>query len=204
MLLSFLMPNRLRALGQSVDHDIEGGRLDAGLQSIRGNPALAQREVVREDLDAGLRANIGERLQAAGKYLPKEEVFLANYSDGLTNLHFPTYIDFARQRNKIATFISVRPNVSYHFVKADAHGLVTDIEDVRQSGVRINGGFFVLSPRVIDYIDGDDTVFERAPLGADAEWTEASDRTCRTFTGAGNGPEAAHEFPDPALFVRYG
>jgi glucose-1-phosphate cytidylyltransferase len=111
--------------------------------------------------DTGLRSNIGERLQAVQKYLTNEEVFLANYSDGLTDLHLPTYIDFAQLRNKVATFISVRPNVSYHFAKTDSNGLVTDIEDVKKSGVRINGGFFVLKKDIFHYMrSGEELVIE--------------------------------------------
>jgi glucose-1-phosphate cytidylyltransferase len=111
--------------------------------------------------DTGLRSNIGERLQAVEKYVAKEDVFLANYSDGLTDLHLPTYMDFARRCNRVATFVSVRPNVSYHFAKADASGLVTDIEEVKESGVRINGGFFVLKKEIFRYMKpGEELVIE--------------------------------------------
>jgi len=98
---------------------------------------------------------------AVEKYVAKEDVFLANYSDGLTDLHLPTYMDFARRCNRVATFVSVRPNVSYHFAKADASGLVTDIEEVKESGVRINGGFFVLKKEIFRYMKpGEELVIE--------------------------------------------
>jgi glucose-1-phosphate cytidylyltransferase len=111
--------------------------------------------------DTGLRSNIGQRLKAVEKYLASEEIFLANYSDGLTDLDFPRYFDFARQRNKIATFLSVKPNLSYHFAKTDHDGLVTGIEEAKQSGIRINAGFFVLKRDIFKYMEpGDELVIE--------------------------------------------
>jgi glucose-1-phosphate cytidylyltransferase len=88
--------------------------------------------------DTGLRANIGQRLKAIEKYLAKEEIFVADYSDDLTDLDFPRHLEFARQRNKIATFLSVKPNLSYHFAKTDPDGLVTGNQEAKQSGIRIN------------------------------------------------------------------
>src|SRR5687768_1501893 len=55
--------------------------------------------------DTGLTSNIGQRLKAVQKYLEGEEVFLANYSDGLTDLDLPTLIQYSRQHDKIATFV---------------------------------------------------------------------------------------------------
>jgi glucose-1-phosphate cytidylyltransferase len=111
--------------------------------------------------DTGLRANIGQRLKGVEKYLTNEEIFLANYSDGLTDLDFPRYLDFACQRNKIATFLSVKPNLSYHFAQTDPDGLVTGIEEAQQSGIRINAGFFVLKREIFKYIQpGDELVIE--------------------------------------------
>jgi glucose-1-phosphate cytidylyltransferase len=111
--------------------------------------------------DTGLRSNIGQRLKAVEKYLAGEEMFLANYSDGLTDLDFPRYLDFACQRNKIATFLSVKPNLSYHFARTHSDGLVTGIEDAKRAGIRINAGFFVLKREIFKYIEpGEELVIE--------------------------------------------
>jgi glucose-1-phosphate cytidylyltransferase len=111
--------------------------------------------------DTGLRSNIGQRLLAVEKYVGDEEVFLANYSDGLTDLNFPSYLNFAQKLDKIATFVSVKPNLSYHVARTDSHGLVTDIEDVTQSGIRINAGFFVLKRNIFRYMKpGEELVIE--------------------------------------------
>ena len=111
--------------------------------------------------DTGMRSNIGERLLAVQKYLAKEEVFLANYSDGLTDLDFSGYLDYARQHDKIATFLSVKPNLSYHVAATDSNGLVTSITELTQSGIRINAGFFVLKSDIFRHIrPGEELVIE--------------------------------------------
>ena len=111
--------------------------------------------------DTGLSSNIGQRLQAVEKYLSGEETFLANYSDGLTDLCLPTYLDFARRQDKIATFLSVKPNLSYHIAHTDADGVVTSIKELTHSGVRINAGFFVLKREIFRYMQpGDELVVQ--------------------------------------------
>src|SRR5262245_10626835 len=111
--------------------------------------------------DTGLRSNIGQRLLAVEKYLGDAEMFLANYSDGLTDLDLRSYLDFARRLDKIATFVSVKPNLSYHVAKTNADGLVTGIEEVKQSGLRINAGFFVFKRDIFRYmLPGDELVIE--------------------------------------------
>jgi glucose-1-phosphate cytidylyltransferase len=102
--------------------------------------------------DTGLRSNIGQRLLAVEKYLEGEEVFLANYSDGLTDLDFSSYLEYALNWDRIATFLSVKPNLSYHVASTDADGLVTGIKEVTQSGMRINAGFFTLKSDIFRYM----------------------------------------------------
>jgi len=111
--------------------------------------------------DTGLRSNVGQRLLAVEKYLADEELFLANYTDGLTDLDLPRYLDFARQRNRIATFLSVRPNLSYHVAETGDDGLVTSIKELTRSGIRINAGFFVLKQEIFRYMrPGEELVIE--------------------------------------------
>ena len=112
--------------------------------------------------ETGLRSNIGQRLAAVEKYVADEELFLANYTDGLTDLHLPTYLKYARQQDKIATFLSVKPNLSYHVVtQTGPDGLVTGIKELTQSGIRINAGLFVLKRDIFRYIrSGEELVIE--------------------------------------------
>ena len=111
--------------------------------------------------DTGLRSNIGQRLAAVEKYVADEEVFLANYSDGLTDLDLPSYLEYARRLDRIATFLSVKPNLSYHIAQTGADGVVTGISELRRSSIRINGGFFVLKRDIFKYLrPGEELVVE--------------------------------------------
>ena len=112
-------------------------------------------------VDAGLHANIGQRLVAARKYVEDEEQFLANYSDGVTDLHLPTMIDAFQASGKVASFLAVRPSQSFHLVEVEANGDVTSIRPVSESNLLINGGFFALRREIFDYIEpGEELVFE--------------------------------------------
>jgi glucose-1-phosphate cytidylyltransferase len=111
--------------------------------------------------DTGATSNIGERLKAVEKYLNGEEVFMANYSDGLTDLHLPNHLDHFYQRDRVATMLWVKPNVSFHFIAANGDGIVREISDARRSQVRINGGYFVFKKEVFKYIrDGEELLKE--------------------------------------------
>jgi len=114
-------------------------------------------------VDTGLNSNIGERLKRVQEHLEGEEVFLANYSDGLTDLPFDDYLSFALGQDKVACFVSVKPATSFHVVQSTADGIVTDIEPVSES-MRINCGYFVLKQEIFDYMEpGDELVV--APFG---------------------------------------
>jgi glucose-1-phosphate cytidylyltransferase len=112
-------------------------------------------------VDTGLNANIGERLWAVRRYLENEEMFLANYSDGLTDLQLPGYIDTFARSGCVAQLLSVPAPHAFHIIEADSDSLVRDIVGVSQSSVRINGGFFVLRPEIFDYMrPGEELVIE--------------------------------------------
>lgn len=114
--------------------------------------------------DTGLRSNIGQRLAAVEKYVGNEKVFLANYTDGLTDLNLPTYLEHARRLDKIATFLSVKPNLSYHIAETGADGVVTRISELKRANIRINAGLFVLKKDIFKYIQpGEELVIE--PFG---------------------------------------
>jgi glucose-1-phosphate cytidylyltransferase len=111
--------------------------------------------------DTGATATIGQRLKAAEKYLDGDDVFLANYSDGLTDLHLPGLLDHSRRHDKIANFVSARPNLSYHMVSSGPDGLVNEIKPITEANIRINGGYFVFRREIFDFIrDGEDLVQE--------------------------------------------
>jgi len=110
-------------------------------------------------VDTGANANIGQRLKAVEPYLAGEDAFFANYSDGLTDLALPAQLDHFRRHARIASFLCVQPHLSYHFVVSRNGGQVTSIQDVAQTGLRINGGFFILRTEIFDYLrQGEDLV----------------------------------------------
>lgn len=106
--------------------------------------------------DTGINSNIGQRLKAVEKYLEGEQEFLANYSDGLTDLPLPQQLEHFHRQDKIASFLCVRPNLSYHLVSLQEGqaNLVLGIHAINNGSVRINGGFFIFKKRIFDYIRG--------------------------------------------------
>jgi glucose-1-phosphate cytidylyltransferase len=112
-------------------------------------------------VDTGLNANVGQRLKAVERHLEGQDVFLANYTDVLSDVPLPDLIQFFTKHDKISSFICVPPTQSFHLVKLINGGLVSSIKHVSQAGVRINGGFFVFKKQIFDYIkNGEELVYE--------------------------------------------
>lgn len=111
-------------------------------------------------VDTGLNSNIGQRLRAVRKHLEGEEVFMANYADGLTDLHLPDLIRHFRERNKTAIFVAVKPKYSFHVVSIKDEDRVSGIQHLTNSGIWINGGFFVFKKEIFDYFSGDEELVE--------------------------------------------
>jgi glucose-1-phosphate cytidylyltransferase len=111
--------------------------------------------------DTGVNTTIGGRLKAAEKYLGDDQYFMANYCDGLSDLHLPTLLEYFQQRSKIASFVCVKPNLSYHAVTVAADGRVNEIKAITETDLRINGGYFFFKRDIFRYIrDGEDLVQE--------------------------------------------
>jgi glucose-1-phosphate cytidylyltransferase len=112
-------------------------------------------------VDTGLKSNIGQRLKAVEKYLEGEDVFLANYSDGLTDLPLPEYLDHFCKSGKIASFLAVQPSQSFHVVKVGEGNIVSSIRPVAQSDLWINGGYFIFRKEIFKYMHaGEELVLE--------------------------------------------
>jgi glucose-1-phosphate cytidylyltransferase len=112
-------------------------------------------------VDTGLNSNIGQRLVAVKPYLEGEEVFLANYADGLSDLNLDDYLDNFQRRDRIASFLAVQPSQSFHVVSLGENSLVQTIESVGNSDLWINGGFFALRQEIFDYVkNGEELVLE--------------------------------------------
>jgi len=87
-------------------------------------------------------------------------VFLANYTDGLSDVDLNALIEKFLRSKKLACFVSVKPRASFHMITADEDGIVKSIEHIAKSGARINGGFFVLRREIFQYMEPGDELVE--------------------------------------------
>ncbi len=112
-------------------------------------------------VDTGLHSNIGQRLKAVEKYLKGEKIFLANYSDGLSDLPLKKTIEQFKQSKNIANFLCIKPTYSFHVVKVSKDNSVKGIKHIGQSGIRINGGFFIFRNEIFNYLkEGEELINE--------------------------------------------
>lgn len=115
-------------------------------------------------IDTGLNTMTGGRIKRAAKYIGNEP-FLLTYGDGLCNVNIADTVRFHRQHGKLVTMTSVQPEGRFGALSIDHNDAVNSfLEKPKGDGAWINGGFFVCEPKVIDYIEGDQTVFEQGPL----------------------------------------
>ena len=112
-------------------------------------------------VDTGLQTSIGQRLKRVQNMVQNEELFLANYSDGLTNLPLPGMIEAFKKSGKVAAFVCAPPSQTFHVVNLNGGNHVVSILPVRESGMLINGGYFIFRKEVFDYIgEGEDLIAE--------------------------------------------
>ncbi len=104
-------------------------------------------------VDTGLKSNIGKRLKLVEKYLKDEEVFLANYSDGLTDMPLPSMIDHFLATDKVGSFLCTAPSQTFHVVTLGEGDRVENIKYVRDAGILVNAGYFVFRKSIFDYIN---------------------------------------------------
>jgi glucose-1-phosphate cytidylyltransferase len=111
-------------------------------------------------IDTGFNANVGQRLKAVESYLEGESVFLANYSDGLTDLRLSDYVGHFLARDKIGSFLAVRPPYTSHIVSFE-DDVVTGVGPISKAGLSINGGFFIFRTEIFEYMnEGEELVDE--------------------------------------------
>jgi glucose-1-phosphate cytidylyltransferase len=112
-------------------------------------------------VDTGLNSNVGTRLKAVERHLEGEEMFLANYSDGLSDFPLAPHVDqFKNTPKAIGSFITVRPSQSFHGVHVDDQGYVDGIQHVRKTDYWINGGFFIFRREIFDYMKAGEEMVE--------------------------------------------
>ena len=113
--------------------------------------------------DTGMETQTGGRIRRVRDYIG-DETFCMTYGDAVTNLDIRRVIDFHLSHGKMATVTSVRPIARFGSIELDGN-LVSHFEEKSpEEGGWVSGGYFVLSPDVFDLIDGDDVVWEHAPM----------------------------------------
>lgn len=120
-------------------------------------------------VDTGETSLTGGRLKRVASYLKDEEAFCFTYGDGLCDVDIGATIRFHKQHGRLATVTAVRPPARFGALKLDGNTVNGFIEKPEGEGGFINGGFFVLSPRVIDRIEDDNSSWEGEPLTGLAE-----------------------------------
>jgi len=112
-------------------------------------------------VDTGASSNIGERLWRTRPYLEGEEMFMANYSDGVTDLKLDQYVEGFERKDKVASFVAVQPPGSYHVVRFGEEEQVSGIQPITDTGAWINGGYFIFKKDIFNYMrPGEELVYE--------------------------------------------
>jgi glucose-1-phosphate cytidylyltransferase len=112
-------------------------------------------------VETGINTNVGGRLKAVEPYLQGEEMFLANYGDGLSDVPLPAMVETFRESSAVASLLLVQPTASFDIVHAESGGIVREIYPLTGSDIWINGGFFVMRQEVLRYIQpGEELVRE--------------------------------------------
>ena len=131
-------------------------------------------------VDTGLDSMTGGRIRRVAPYIGDED-FCLTYGDGVGNVDVAAAIAYHKSHGKLATVTSIQPRDRFGLLSVADEGVVEGfVEKPRSNGRWVNAGYFVLSPKVIDYIEGDDTIWERKPMEA-----LAKDKELRAFAHGG-------------------
>lgn len=120
-------------------------------------------------VDTGEHTMTGGRLKRVAEYLKDEEAFCFTYGDGVGNINIKALVEFHKNHGKLATLTATYPPGRFGAINLQGDLITSFQEKPKGDGAMINGGFFVLSPEVIDRIESDSTVWEQEPLNQLAE-----------------------------------
>lgn len=115
-------------------------------------------------LDTGEDTMTGGRLKRVAEYLKNEKFFCFTYGDGVSDVNISEEIAFHKRHGKLATILAVQPPGRYGALQLEGNRVAGFSEKPRGDGALINGGFFVLSPKCLDLIVGDHSIWEGEPL----------------------------------------
>ena len=116
-----------------------------------------------ELIDTGMRSQTGGRIKRLAPYMG-DETFMLTWGDGVSDVRIPDLLNFHRSHGKLATLTAVRPPARYGHLQFEGDRVAEFSEKPQTGEGWINGAFFVLEPAIFDYIEGDDTQWEKEPL----------------------------------------
>ena len=143
-------------------------QLRSNLTVRLGTGQLEVHDGGREDwtlhlVDTGLQTQTGGRIKRLQPWV-RDEAFMMTYGDGVADIDVRKLVAFHREHRKLATITAVRPPARFGGLDFEGVRVTRFVEKPQIGEGWINGGFFVFEPQVMDYIAGDDTIFEREPL----------------------------------------
>jgi len=115
-------------------------------------------------VDTGLNSFTGGRLRRVADYVRNEDLFCFTYGDGVSDVDIGATIEFHKFHGKAATLTATFPPGRFGALDIQGRQVMQFTEKPKGDGALINGGFFVLSPKVFEYLEGDSTVWEQEPL----------------------------------------
>jgi glucose-1-phosphate cytidylyltransferase len=115
-------------------------------------------------IDTGETTMTGGRLKMVGEYIKDEDFFFFTYGDGLSDINIAKQIDFHKKHGKMATISAVSPPGRFGAMEITDNSVTGFLEKPKGDGGLINGGYFILSPEVLKYINDDSTVWEEEPM----------------------------------------
>jgi glucose-1-phosphate cytidylyltransferase len=147
-----------------VDYSSLNGNLRIGMRNGEVSVHAARRPDWTVDLvDTGQETLTGGRIKRLAPYLG-DSTFMLTWGDGVSNVDLRRLLEFHRSHGKLATITTVRPPARYGRLRIEGDQVVEFAEKPQMEEGWINGAFFILEPEVLEFIDGDDTMFEHAPL----------------------------------------
>ena len=150
--------------------------MSTGEMKVHNNSSEAWKVTL---LDTGIDSMTGGRIKKAKDYI-NNETFMLTYGDGVSDVNIKELVDFHKKSNCKLTITAIQPAGRFGVLKLDNDNINDFVEKPAGDGNWINGGFMVCEPSVIDYIDGDHTIFEQEPLK-----TLAKDGKTKVFKHSG-------------------
>lgn len=115
-------------------------------------------------VDTGADTMTGGRLKRVNKYLEKDETFCFTYGDGVSDINIAELIEYHKNSGKLATLTAIQPPGRFGALVMEGEKVTNFAEKPKGDGAWVNGGFFVLNQKVVDYIENDETIWERKPV----------------------------------------